>query len=287
MPNFTVIVIPMLEDSYCYYVHPANDIQRGYFIDAAEIDKINKFRKDFGITKAVSNIISTSKDSDQSGANLELKRQNPKLVVMGGATHQIPGFTFPVNDGDAFDMFFGQIKCFSDFGGQFLYYFSAKGCSEEAGAEDEHTTRMQDEYMIVENVNRCIFTGNTVHIGGVTSKAFKGEAMLKAVDIVLALPDDTKIFCGHDYTRVNLLFGMKAEPQNELIKRGWEYYTGVLLKKGEYSVPSRVKDEKKYNVFMRCRDEVLRKALNYEYYPEKAMEALRQWKLTGAKPEWI
>ncbi len=74
-------------------------------------------------------------------------------------------------------------------------------------------------YQHVKNVNRCVFTGDTLFLGG-CGRFFEGTAdqMLRALDRVAELPADTKIFCGHEYTVKNLEFGMIAEPSNEHIK---------------------------------------------------------------------
>ena len=60
---------------------------------------------------------------------------------------------------------------------------------------------MMNEYMIVKGLDRCIFTGDTIFIGG-CGRFFEGNAkgMLYAMDLMLSLPDDMKIFCGHEYT---------------------------------------------------------------------------------------
>ncbi len=41
--------------------------------------------------------------------------------------------------------------------------------------------------------------------------------MLSAMDRVSELPEDTKLFCGHEYTVKNLEFGLKAEPNNAFL----------------------------------------------------------------------
>ena len=51
--TFSVIVIPMLQDNYAYYIHPADDIQTGRFVDVSDIEAVEKFRSDFGITEPV------------------------------------------------------------------------------------------------------------------------------------------------------------------------------------------------------------------------------------------
>jgi len=71
---------------------------------------------------------------------------------------------------------------------------------------------MDDKYMVVKNVNRCVFTGDTLFIGG-CGRFFAGtaEEMLNSMDKIGELPDDTKVFCGHEYTNNNFSFCTKAE----------------------------------------------------------------------------
>jgi hydroxyacylglutathione hydrolase len=64
---------------------------------------------------------------------------------------------------------------------------------------------MMNEYMIVTGLDRCIFTGDTIFIGG-AGRFFEGGTgaqMLKNFDLMLTLPDDMKIFCGHEYVEQN------------------------------------------------------------------------------------
>lgn len=244
----------MLSDNLCYYIHPSNDIQQGYFVDVADPANVEKFRKDFGVA-SVSNIITTHKHWDHSGGNVALQKSYPGLAVMGGAKDDVPGCTKPVNDGDTFELFGGQVKltCFHTpchTKGHILFYMEANGCTDG----DQHASVMKNEYMVVTNINRCVFTGDTVFIGG-CGRFFEGNAagMLKAMDRVLTLPEDTKIFCGHEYTKANFEFCLKSEgPKNPKIEEFWLKYAQAL-KNGAYTVPSVLRDEKLYNVFMRCR----------------------------------
>jgi hydroxyacylglutathione hydrolase len=65
-----------------------------------------------------------------------------------------------------------------------------------------------------------IFTGDTVFIGG-CGKFFEGnaEGMLYAMYAMEGLPKDTKIFCGHEYTKKNLEFAQMVDPENPHIKK--------------------------------------------------------------------
>ena len=116
MTAFTVIVIPMQEHSYCYYIHATGQIQHGYFIDPSEAMAVEQFRLDLGIKTPISHIIMTHKSIEKSGTILKhLKRKYPELAIMGHAEGKLAECTNPLNDHDTFEMFDGQIKatCFS------------------------------------------------------------------------------------------------------------------------------------------------------------------------------
>ena len=100
-----------------------------------------------------------------------------------------------------------------------------------------------------------MFTGDTIFVGG-CGKFFEGTAdqMLSAMDRASELPKDTKIFCGHEYTVKNLEFAILAEPDNKKIVDK-QNFVSDLVKNGQYSVPSVLREELDYNVFMRCRTE--------------------------------
>ena len=80
------------------------------------------------------------------------------------------------------------------------------------------------------------------------------DQMLAAMDVALSLPEDTKMFCGHEYTMANLKFCQTAEGKtNKAIEEFAQFYK-QKLDDGIYTVPSLLSDEKHYNVFMRCRN---------------------------------
>lgn len=259
MPNFNVIGIPMYEDNLAYYIHMADDIQKGWFVDTAEIDKVTKFRNDFGITSEVTHILTTHKHYDHAGANKEIKTYFKGVNIVGGKDDNVPGCTVPVKHGDTFDMFDGQVKliCYHTpchTRGSICYYLEASGCVDG----EQHQTQMKGGYPIITNLNRCVFTGDTVFTGG-CGYFMEGNAaqMLKAMDIVSALPDDTKVFVGHEYTQNNFIFLNKAEGKtNGKIAEFWAKYKAIL-QSGGYIAPSMLGDEKQYNSFMRCRTQAL------------------------------
>lgn len=134
----------MLQDNYAYYVHRTNDINKGYFIDVSEPEKVEAFRKEFNITEPVRHILTTHGHLDHSGANVGLQDDYPELEVMGGIKDDVPGCTHPVDNGDTFTIFDGDIKvkcyhtpCHTK--GHMIYYMEAKGAVD--GVEHEYVTK--------------------------------------------------------------------------------------------------------------------------------------------------
>jgi hydroxyacylglutathione hydrolase len=72
------------------------------------------------------------------------------------------------------------------------------------------------------------------------------------LDVLGALPDDTKVYCGHEYTKSNLLFAQSIEPENQAIQAWLE-----RSRKSPMTIPSTIGEEKLMNPFMRVRYSLL------------------------------
>ena len=68
---------------------------------------------------------------------------------------------------------------------------------------------------------------------------------------ILALPDDTQIYCTHEYTLGNAKFAMEVEPDNQDIKTRYAEAKDLRRKKHP-TIPVSLKSEKKTNPFLRC-----------------------------------
>jgi len=121
---------------------------------------------------------------------------------------------------------------------------------------------------------RAVFTGDTLFIGG-CGKFFEGSAeeMHTALNKVLAaLPDDTKVYPGHEYTKSNVKFLVsvtKAEPVMKL----QEFAENNKETQGKFTIG----DEKKHNVFMRVDTEEMRRVTG-KTEPSEVMAKLREMK---------
>ena len=100
--------------------------------------------------------------------------------------------------------------------------------------------------------NNILFCGDTLFAGG-CGRVFEGtfDQMFESLNKLKQLPDSTQIYCGHEYTKSNLLFSVEVEPKNnDLIMRNTEI-DNLLTEHGS-SLPSSIGLEKKTNPFLRC-----------------------------------
>jgi hydroxyacylglutathione hydrolase len=125
-----------------------------------------------------------------------------------------------------------------------------------------------------EKDERAVFTGDTLFIGG-CGKFFEGTAaeMHKALNVVLAgLPDDTRVYPGHEYTKSNAKFLVKVS-QSEPVKRLQEFAENNRETQGRFTIG----DEKMHNVFMRVDTDEMRKVTG-KSEPSEVLGRLREMK---------
>ena len=98
-----------------------------------------------------------------------------------------------------------------------------------------------------------LFCGDTLFSIG-CGRLFEGTPadMQAALDQIAALDDETRVYCGHEYTVSNCRFARQVEPDNEALKsRAAE--AEQQRRDGQRTLPSRLGDEKAANPFMRTR----------------------------------
>ena len=96
-----------------------------------------------------------------------------------------------------------------------------------------------------------LFCGDTLFTAG-CGRLFEGtpEQMHGSLKKLMGLPDDTKVYCGHEYTESNLRFAMTLEPKNHKLVSRFERVQG-LRARGASTVPSTMEEEKQTNPFLR------------------------------------
>jgi len=109
---------------------------------------------------------------------------------------------------------------------------------------------------------KIVFTGDTLFSLG-CGRVFEGtnEQMFNSLNRIKSLPKNTKIYCGHEYTKKNLEFCVKFNPNNKyLIIKKKSINEKIQNKKP--TLPSTVADEIKTNIFLRYDDLDVKKQLN-------------------------
>ena len=109
-----------------------------------------------------------------------------------------------------------------------------------------------------------IFTGDTLFSLG-CGRVFEGthKQMLKSLNKIKNLPLNTKAYFGHEYTKNNLNFCLKYDPNNTALKNK-SFDINSKLQRKLPTTPTSIGDELKTNIFLRCNDKVLKKTLNLE-----------------------
>ncbi|KAF9800927.1 hypothetical protein SFRURICE_010475 [Spodoptera frugiperda] len=168
---------------------------------------------------------------DHAGGNEELAKQVPGIEVYGG-DDRIGALTRKVEHNTIFNIGNLMVQCLftpCHTMGHVCYYVTTPD----------------------EGSDGVVFTGDTLFLAG-CGRFFEGNAeqMYNAFAILGSLPDNTKVYCGHEYTLQNLRFAAHVEPSNqEILKKiAW---SELRREEGKPTVPSTIGEEKTYNPFMR------------------------------------
>ncbi len=228
-------MFPCLQDNYCYLVH---DLETGTtgVIDTPEVAAIEKALIDTGWS--LDFILNTHHHRDHAGGNLELKEKTGCTIVGPRADEaRIPGIDISLGDGEAFELGNHLARIYDTPGhtkGHIAYHF-------EEGA--------------------AAFVGDTLFAMG-CGRLFEGTPaqMWASLQKLMTWPDDTRIYCAHEYTLTNARFALTVEPDNPaLIARAAEVER--LRQKGISTIPTTMKIEKATNPFLRPTSEGLQDTL--------------------------
>lgn len=128
-----------------------------------------------------------------------------------------------------------------------------------------------------------VFSGDTLFSLG-CGRLFEGSAaqMHGSLSKLAALPGNTRVFCGHEYTLSNADFARVVEPSNTALQRRTEQ-AQAMRDAGRPTLPSTIADELACNPFLRCADPAVIAAVARRLGrpPADAVETfaeLRRWK---------
>jgi len=128
-----------------------------------------------------------------------------------------------------------------------------------------------------------LFCGDTLFSSG-CGRLFEGspEQMQASLDRLAALPDDTAVYCAHEYTEANCRFAMQVEPDNASL-RARAAEVRAQRARGGITLPSRLDGEKRFNPFLRTREPAVIDAAQQREpgtpdRPEAVFGVIRRWK---------
>jgi hydroxyacylglutathione hydrolase len=177
----------------------------------------------------LSDILVTHHHADHTGGISELKRQHRcRVIAPAGEAARIPLVDATVREGD--DVRVGALQ------GRVL---------ETPGHTAGHIS-------YVFPADKLAFVGDTLFSIG-CGRVIEGtpEMMWQSLLKLRALPDDTRIYCGHEYTKANIRFAKTVEPGNAALKAR-ETQVENLLAARKPTIPSTMGEEKAANPFLRA-----------------------------------
>jgi hydroxyacylglutathione hydrolase len=215
-----------LKDNYGVLLHdPANGATAA--IDAPEAAPVETALKTTGWR--LSDILVTHHHADHTGGIAELKqRHGCRVVAPHGEAARIPLVDATVREDDEVQV--GSLR------GRVL---------ETPGHTAGHIS-----YFFP--TDKLAFVGDTLFSIG-CGRVIEGtaEMMWQSLLKLRALPDDTRIYCGHEYTKANVRFAKTVEPGNAALKAR-ETEVEKLLAAGQPTIPSTMRAEKAANPFLRA-----------------------------------
>ena len=136
----------------------------------------------------------------------------------------------------------------------------------EVIATPGHTLDMLNYHLPQE---KLVFTGDTLFAMG-CGRLFEGDAamMWASLNRLMALGDDTIIYCGHEYTSANAAFALSVDPDNVALQRRAEA-VAELRAAGAPTVPTIMALEKETNPFLRAADTAIRDNLGLPSIPDE------------------
>lgn len=128
-----------------------------------------------------------------------------------------------------------------------------------------------------------LFCGDTMFAAG-CGRLFEGTPaqMHHSLSKFMRLPDDTKVYCTHEYTLANIRFARAAEPDNAALQ-AWEARARALREVDTPTVPTTIALERATNPFVRCTAQGIiasasRRAGKPLSDPVSVLATIREWK---------
>ena len=230
--------IPALESNYFWLIQPDQHERDAFIVDPGDATPVLEYMRREGLELKA--ILVTHHHRDHISGIAELKAQF-HIPVYGRQSERIPQVTHPLVPGQAIQLDKMRFEVM-DVSGHTLdhiaYFFPGDALQPPS-----------------------LFCGDALFAGG-CGRRFEGsaETMWESLERLARLPDETLVFCAHEYTVDNLGFAADIEPDNrELIARLEQ--VKQLRHRNMPTLPSAIGIEKRTNPFLRCHLPQVQKAV--------------------------
>jgi len=243
--------IPAFNDNYIWLIK--NSDHRCAVVDPGDAAPVLAYLQAHQLT--LDAILITHHHHDHIGGVAELVRQFPGIDVVGPANEPVPTLTHPVSAGDQINLF-DEVFLVLGLEGHTLGHIGYVGDGK-------------------------LFCGDTLFSAG-CGRVFEGtmEQMYQSLQKLARLPEETLVYCAHEYTASNVAFALAVEPDNNQLQK-YRDEVNRLRAQNQPTLPTTIRRERWINPFLRADEPSVIKSVNNrttQFDPVSIFTALREWK---------
>lgn len=231
-----IVTVPCRSDNYAFLIH-STDNGCTALVDAPDAAPIEAVLKARGWN--LTDIWITHHHGDHvDGVEALRKAYSPRVIGAAADAHRLPKPDVALTPGESFD-FYGYAVHVIDVSGHTVGHIALHLPAAKA-----------------------VFTGDSLMALG-CGRLFEGtpDMMWTSLSKLAALPEDTIVYSGHEYTAANAKFALTIEPQNEALQNRVKDITAARAK-GVATVPSSLSLELATNPFLRASLSEVKASLN-------------------------
>lgn len=264
--------ISIFNDNYVWLIEHKDGT--ACVVDPGDAAPVQKALQAKGLT--LTSIVITHHHWDHTGGIDQLVAAYPTVAVYGPHSKKIPQITHPQKQND-------KISIFSD-KSLILTVIEVPGhTSEHIAYVGDTPLATQINTDITAATQTVLFPGDTLFAAG-CGRLLGGtaEQLNSSLKTLSTLPENTQIYCTHEYTMANLAFAIAVEPTNILIKERTNIES-AKRKAGKPTLPSSIELELKTNPFLRCAEPEVIQTINQHWdaswkTEQELFTGLRLWK---------
>ena len=219
-----IVAVPAFSDNYLWLVHDEASGETAV-VDPGDAAPVlaEAERRGWAITQ----VWNTHWHPDHTGGNLAIKAATGARIS-GPAGENIPGRDVALSEGD-------EVRL-----------------GEHVGRVIEVPGHTLGHVALIFEDGRVAFVGDTLFAMG-CGRLFEGtpQQMYRSLGRLAELPDDTRLYCAHEYTLSNALFAAHAEPANRAIADRLDRVQRMRTD-GKITIPTTVAEERETNPFVRA-----------------------------------